>query len=303
MDEAFRELMSEIVDYAGFFPPARLELPDAFANYLRYRREEDRWMLGRFICPATRISELAEPLKTVRDPVRLIVIVGETGEVGAVRAALDYRGRVLRVESVEVRVPAEMPFESEAPVRGWMRGILSGLFDGDIEPRTAFFEVPVGHPRLPVAAAAASGLGADHPRAGLKLRLGGADPEHFPEPAALASALSACRDAGVPFKATAGLHHPLRHESEAQNVTMHGFLNVFGGAVLLHRHGLDRETLAELLADEDPGGFRFEGGRIVWHDWTATAEEIRTARGDFATSFGSCSFDEPREDLRALGLL
>ena len=39
------------------------------------------------------------------------------------------------------------------------------------------------------------------------------------------------------------------------------------------------------------------------HDLVVTAEQVATARGAVLTSFGSCSFSEPRDDLRAAGLI
>ena len=100
----------------------------------------------------------------------------------------------------------------------------------------------------------------------------------------------------VPFKATAGLHHPLR------SATMHGFLNVFAGAVLVWR-GMDLASLTQLLEDTDPRAFDFAGDTLRWRDWRASTAEITEARRDFAHSFGSCSFEEPLHDLRTMGLL
>jgi hypothetical protein len=37
-----------------------------------------------------------------------------------------------------------------------------------------------------------------------------------------------------------------------------------------------------------------------WKGYYATTEAIRSARQVVVTSFGSCSFDEPRDDLRGL---
>src|SRR5262245_34827395 len=59
MFASVRALLTGVVDYAGLFPPAPLPLDQALANYLRYRTEEDSWMLGRFICPAARLAELS----------------------------------------------------------------------------------------------------------------------------------------------------------------------------------------------------------------------------------------------------
>ena len=51
----------------------------------------------------------------------------------------------------------------------------------------------------------------------VKLRCGGAS---IPSAEQVALVIASCREAGVPFKATAGLHHPVRRGAE------HGFLNL-----------------------------------------------------------------------------
>src|SRR5713101_2167456 len=56
---SLRAMLTGIIDYAGMFPPAKLPLDQAIRNYARYRTEPESWMLGRFICPAARLGELA----------------------------------------------------------------------------------------------------------------------------------------------------------------------------------------------------------------------------------------------------
>jgi hypothetical protein len=83
---------------------------------------------------------------------------------------------------------------------------------------------------------------------------------------------------------------------------MHGFLNVLGAGVLAHARGLDEARLGEILRDENPAHFRFTDADLAWLDFTASVPEITAAR-QWILSFGSCSFDEPRDDLRDLHLL
>src|SRR5262249_40980704 len=119
----------------------------------------------------------------------------------------------------------------------------------------------------------------------------------------VAFVITACRDALVPLKFTAGLHHPIRHYNDGVKTKMHGFLNVFGAGVLAHRHHLNENQVREIIEDEDPSHFVFTDESFRWKDYAATVGEIRLARQLGVTSFGSCSFDEPREDLRTLGLM
>ena len=135
-----------------------------------------------------------------------------------------------------------------------------------------------------------------------KIRTGGITPDAFPAIENVAGFLRACKEKGVAFKATAGLHHPLRcvkpltYEPNAPTGTMHGFVNVFLAAALLdHAEGI--------LAETDPGTFTFDDDGASWRGHRVSTEELRTMRRDFATSFGSCSFEEPISDLRELGWL
>jgi hypothetical protein len=107
----------------------------------------------------------------------------------------------------------------------------------------------------------------------------------------------------VKLKFTAGLHHPIRHFDSGLSTRMHGFLNVFGAGVLAHARRLIEKQVLQIIEDEDASHFVFDENGFRWKDFAATPEEITAARREMVTSFGSCSFDEPRDDLRALGLL
>src|SRR5262249_55594976 len=138
---------------------------------------------------------------------------------------------------------------------------------------------------------------------GLKVRCGGLERSAFPSTEQLAFVLTQCRDKRLALKATAGLHHPFRRLDPGLEVQAHGFLNVFGAGVLAHARGLPEEQVRAILEDEDPGHFSSDEASFHWQDVRATTAEIRAAREEAVISFGSCSFDEPRDDLRALGWL
>jgi hypothetical protein len=131
--------------------------------------------------------------------------------------------------------------------------------------------------------------------AGAKIRCGGA--AGVPPVAAVAAFVAACRDAGVPFKATAGLHHAVR-AGEA-----HGFLNLLAAAVFAHAEGLTAAELEPLLAEEDPAAFVVAADGLRVHGFAADAEAIAEARAELFIAYGSCSVSEPIEDLTALGIL
>lgn len=134
-----------------------------------------------------------------------------------------------------------------------------------------------------------------------KIRTGGVTEDAFPSAEAVAAFLRACKAAGVPFKATAGLHHPLRcvkpltYEPNAAVGTMHGFVNVFLATALVD----DAEAV---LNETDPKAFAFDDEGVTWRDRRVTIDQLKAMR-EIATSFGSCSFEEPINDLKELGWL
>jgi hypothetical protein len=141
-----------------------------------------------------------------------------------------------------------------------------------------------------------------------KVRTGGLTPESIPAAEDLAEFLCGAAERRLAFKATAGLHHPLRSErpltyaADAPRGVMHGFVNVFLAAGFAW-HGADRGTVLEVLKETDAGTFQFHDDRAFWRDQSLSTEQISEARREFAHSFGSCSFEEPLADLRDLGWL
>jgi hypothetical protein len=141
-----------------------------------------------------------------------------------------------------------------------------------------------------------------------KIRTGGLTPEAIPSSEHIAEFLWQAAARRLPFKATAGLHHPIRamrpltYASDSPRATMHGFLNVFLAASFAW-HGVERGRLIEVVNESDPRAFEFNDGGVNWRGQHLTTEHIRVARRDFAHSLGSCSFEEPLADLRDLGML
>jgi hypothetical protein len=267
--DARRELLGALIDHASLFPPASLDMPGAIAADRAARASEHAWILGRFIVPASRLGELPA------DAPRLSVVLdGGEGDLEAVHEArLD--GRV--VELVEARIdPAWIPDTQQ-------------LVDAKLgEGVRAFWELAPGRGLGGAVAAVREA------RAGAKIRCGGAT---VPSVEGVAAFVAACRDAGVPFKATAGLHHAVRRGDA------HGFLNLLAAAVFAHAEGLGEDGLVPLLAEEDPAAFGLDGDGLAVHGHRADAAAIAEARAELFVAYGSCSFDEPVADLSALGVL
>jgi len=166
---------------------------------------------------------------------------------------------------------------------------------------TLYFEIPIAGDIAPLVQAIA--------RAGAraKVRTGGVTPQTIPPADQVISFITACRRERVPFKATAGLHHPIRgsykltYEPNSPIGTMYGFLNVFVAAALIYS-GVSREMGIAALQESDPSAFTFEDDAIVWRDKRIGADQIVASRREFAISFGSCSFREPIDELAPLTL-
>jgi hypothetical protein len=225
------------------------------------------------------------------------------------------------VDTIEARFPAELLAGPGSATSAFLDRVATLLDAGPPPTPACFFEAGFGagwERSLPVLidalgvrarAGHAGGRGAGRaPRreagvVGFKLRCGGTTPDAFPSTEEVAFVVAHCRDHGVPIKCTAGLHHPLRHFNEVQRVPMHGFLNVFTAGVMAWAQKLEAPRIRQILEDGSPAGFAFGEDRFSWKGYAVAVDELVTLRARAMTSFGSCSFDEPRDDLRALGLL
>jgi hypothetical protein len=289
-------LLAGLVDYAGLFPPAALSMDAAVAEYARWRASPEAFMLGRFVAPAARLDELgraAEP-RLPRSTGK-----GEPWRVSALVA--DPQRDVARIESFGISHAGEAIVDSvelKAATAAQADALLAALPHG----LTAYVEI-APDATLPEMLEALKRRGA---RA--KIRTGGVVPEAIPEPRDVARFIAACASARVPFKATAGLHHPVRaehaltYEPTAPRAVMHGFVNVFAAAAFA-RAGAEEARLEAVLRETEPAAFRFDEEALSWRELKASAGELVATRRDLATSFGSCSFAEPVADLRALAVL
>ncbi len=299
---AIAVLLRDLIDYAGLFPPAVLDMATAVANYDTYLHSEWNWTVGRFIVPSARLREFESAFAGLPNPAsgagstiwRLSVLLGSdpAADVARIcefnaRVSGSHSGRRPVVESVEVKVAGE-----EEIAR------LSGMISAEL---AVHFEIPLSSCAECVAAVAGCGRRA-------KIRTGGETADKFPTAEGVVEFIRLCAASSVPFKATAGLHHPLRsvhrltYEADSPSGMMHGFLNLFLVASFL-RAGMDAELAVRLLEEQSPDAFKFDGDQLGWRGHWLSHSEVADARRSFAVSFGSCSFTEPIEDLRSLGLL
>ena len=322
MPASLRVLLNDIVDYAGLFPPARLEIDEAIRNYARYRCAKEAWMLGRFVCPASRLKELVpyvDELFSTERTLRLSLLGrgGETSEqfLKGMKSDLDdisefcARTDARRaVEAFEVRLPDDA--SDEGGVCQLLDSVAKMSDAHQTDRLPIFYEPPCetewrsAWPAI-MRGIAQHGGGArsNSALAGFKLRCGGADATAYPSIEQLASAIAWAQAARVPMKFTAGLHHPLRHYNEDAHTDMHGFINVFTAGTLATSDGVNQEQIRAILASQDVESFEFTEDAIAWKGIRISCDTLAKARRSAVTSFGSCSFDEPLEDLRRLGLL
>ncbi|MFQ5947289.1 MAG: hypothetical protein ACE5KX_00330 [Acidimicrobiia bacterium] len=315
--DARRAFLERLIDYAGLFPPARLPMDGAVAGYLHAGNDLNRWVLDRFICPASRLEELASALTgwqhSGREPWRISLVMdaaaadwpdGLTSDIDKARTFHERTRPAALIELVEMPLPRPLVEDDRLGLE--VGAVLARLGSTGI-PALPFFEVPFGDrweesmPRALAGLAAARqdvghGLGA-------KVRCGGLTADAFPSPQQVARFITACRDLELPMKATAGLHHPFRHRDPETGFTHHGFVNLMGAAILAHAHGLDTEALSREIADEDTGDFGLTAQAFRWRHLEVTAGGISQARRRLFVGYGSCSFREPVEDLMALGIL
>lgn len=294
--ESARILLDGLIDYAGLFPPSQVSMAEAVLNYATYRSSNFGWMLGRFILPVARLGEFLEDAGQFlavkpESPWRLSVLAGENinttikeiNEFNRVNA-----GSVL-IDTIEVKANTVSKIENTV-----------GILPEDLR---AYFEIATGDSFVDLVMA----LSVRKQRA--KLRTGGVTNSDFPSSREIIRFVRSCMAANVPFKSTAGLHHPLRcfkpltYAPDAPRGTMHGFLN------MLIMTGFARESfrpslLEELMEEEFEEVFTFTDAGIAWrNEHFLPNAHLRLIRERGMNSFGSCSFDEPVADLQAIGLL
>lgn len=298
-EPAPRVLLDGIVDYAGLFPPAGLSITEAVRNFARYRGGEGGWMLGRFVCPIAQFdafADVADPLLP-RDagalPWRLAAVgTGDHADDAAAIARVNEQHRwswdecSAIVDVIETRAPSVDE--------------ISRIHQAFAADTVVYVELPLAQDPAPfVAQLAQTGRRA-------KMRTGGVTADAFPEAERIVAFMQACLDAGVPFKATAGLHHavagsyPLTYEADALRAPMYGYLNVFLAAGLLMAKAPAEDALA-MLAETDPSSIQFTADAVSWRAHALDRQRLAQLRERGLISFGSCSFVEPLTEVRALG--
>ena len=301
---SLRALLEGAIDYAGLFPPAELQLEPALQNYAAYVRDRDAWMLGAFVLPVGKFADAADLLKPFDVEHRLSVSAlgpktEHAGEFGSALATAADKIREFNRQHCAFAGVTQIEMALPAQPGATISEAAQLLTDLQVP---AFWEAPPDDAERAIATLAAHRADTGATTFGFKLRTGGVISSAFPSAVQIARALVAAAEQRVPIKFTAGLHHPVRQYHTSVQTKMHGFLNVFGAGVLALEHEWDVQQTSRMLEDEDATSFKFTDQSFTWNTWEIATDRIAEHRR-LVTSFGSCSFDEPREDLRALHLL
>jgi hypothetical protein len=295
--------MAHSIDYAGMFPPCSLPLHPAIKNQAGYVRSADAWMLGAFVLSTEQFNATRELLSEfdAQHPLRIAALGRRTAtadafleavnaEDAAIRAFAQHNVDLISISHLEMLLPNDV----DIAVLNEARSILGDL--------PVFWEAPPERAEQTIALLAQFNSDAGSATFGYKLRTGGVTVDAFPTSMQIARALVTPATHQLPLKFTAGLHHPIRQFRSEVKTKMHGFLNVLGAAVLSAEHQWDTDQTAIMLEDENAKSFLFTDDGFSWREWRIDTERLEYRRR-FIISFGSCSFDEPGDDLRALNLL
>jgi len=296
--------LDKLIDYAGLFPPAKLEIEPSLKNYAEYIKSTDKWMMSQFIIPVSRLDEIPTGLMkkySENFPLRLSLISGDIcNDIATVNKFIKMNNNSTIFTGYESRI-SDLAMFSQNLLDVQKLGQDQNL---NFE---SFYEVSPNDSWINQMNEVVSIISAFNARyeagVGFKLRCGGVEANMFPPADNIAQAILACRDASVSMKFTAGLHHPVRHYSESVKTKMYGFFNIFIGGMIADKFNLEADALTTILLDENPENFTFDDNGLHWKTYSISSLEIQNYRQEAFISFGSCSFNEPREDLQQLGLL
>jgi len=316
MPASIDALIDGLIDYAGLFPPASLEMEPAVTEFARHLRGPHANVLSHFIVPAWRLEEfsthaaLLMPGTYATSGYTEMANVTEPWKVAAIVKADDPQTGLSQVQAFNTKHSDESKglakidaIELKAPTAAFIDEAIEAMPE-DIIP---FFEIDhKADPRGMIAALA--GL-----PAAAKIRTGGVTPDAIPTAEDVARFINCCAIGDVPFKCTAGLHHPIRgeyrltYDDNPPVGTMFGFLNVFLASAFVRHQRINEAAMAKLLVETDASKLRFDDNGASWTspdgEVSLSIDEIISSRRQFAFSYGSCSFTEPTEELAELGLL
>lgn len=288
-----RAIMTGILDDASMFPPAAAPLEATLGLHAQAARSPWREVQGRLLLPASVLTRLPDEraLLGLDGSLQVGAVVGSPADptpaagLRQVREAaevLSHRDPVVAIASVEVRGDDLGATIDQARALG-----------DDLALDQIAIEVPVrGTPldAIVVAVAQVATAAADDPRVVAKVRCGAVDPAGVPTADELATFVVAAATSGVPFKATAGLHHPDAVPSGDDR--RHGYLNLLAAAHAAPHADGDRSAIVDLL-ERTATDVAITDLHLAVGSHRLSADDVRRTRWSGLRTFGTCSFTEP----------
>lgn len=329
MDKLFRTFLADIFDYAGLFPPASLSLEKALNEYVKYRHSRYDWMLARFVISHDRLEELYDVSArqaNLPDPFRLSITSSSTqsfdeflntlatakANIYEIHKSLSVK---LKTDVLEIKLPDEvLRTHNQDDILDLLNEAADLLGGNHLLPEMVFFEVP-GFEFDAKKTGNILEVLQEHQNyvrnrdyeyytcSGFKIRCGGVQAFQFPPTAYLSEAINMAASRKIPMKFTAGLHHPVRAYHTSVETKMHGFLNVLGAAIISAVHHPESSVLKTILEDEEAANFKFTSDYFAWGDYKVPQNKVEELRKKEITTIGSCSIEEPVEDLTELKLI
>ena len=325
-----RTFMNEIIDYAGFFPPANLTFRESFENYIDYCTFKNKWMLGKFVSPFSRLDELTglvseNPLVTKSNPLHIAVMGSLSQDVlhfeknfprdiQDMSKFLRNNAGYVTIDSYEVKLPLDLiNFRETSDFLDTLDLIQRDMNKTISKDTRIFYEIELKSKNwMDNVDSIVAGISICNqfyieeeksPKIGFKLRTGGITPDMIPTAFQVAYVIKKCIENKIPFKATAGLHLAIKHFDEKIKSKVYGFLNIFGAGIIYYYYQMPPEDLTMIIEDEHISDFSFTADSFAYQDLKVSSEEVKFVRENFMLSMGSCSFDEPLQELIDLKLL
>jgi hypothetical protein len=288
-----------LIDYAGLFPPASVSMEQAVREYTAARESDRSWTYGRFLCHASRLQELAGVATSTFERGDGgweigVIFDGDSGSDAAV--AHDFHTEMspaMEVSAAEAKLADPTPHGI-----GWLIDTIASI-DPDVVP---FLEVDRQSSITDQIASIAEELGARKRTGGAKLRCGGTTADLFPSVDEVTEFISEASGQRLPFKATAGLHRPVRHLDDELGVWRHGFLNILLADAAADS-GQPMSVVRAIVAETDPTTFSVGASAAAWKEVSLPGSALRRTRANGFVAYGSCDLAEPTDALVDLGFL
>lgn len=279
--------VSRLIDDAAIFPPGNLDLVSAVSQHLATRSASDELneITGPFVVDVERSNEAVNIFRQNVSAVDFdvsVIVRPPHGLEDVFALALSSPG--LDLVGIEVVVEA-----SGQVLEKTLRSFDDAIARTGLHPKVWIeFSDFLTRESLTEDLAILKRHGYN-----AKIRTGGTVAELFPTPEHLALAISTCSRIGLSFKCTAGLHSAVRHTDDKTGFVHHGFLNILVATIRAQDGASDREIVAVLSSEDED---------IITQAYLASPETKIEAARELFHSFGSCSIQEPLEDLTRLGL-